>query len=69
LLTDCEAESNFETFVRNTDPASNLAAPSVTVPVAEKHSLPVGLSFDALPGQDSLLLERARQLSRLLAMH
>jgi Asp-tRNA(Asn)/Glu-tRNA(Gln) amidotransferase A subunit family amidase len=68
LLTECEAESNFETFVRNTDPASNLAAPSVTVPVAEKHSLPVGLSFDALPGQDSLLLERSRQLSRLLAM-
>lgn len=53
LLSACADESNFETFVRNTDPASNLAAPSISVPVAAAGELPVGLSFDALPGQDS----------------
>ncbi|MGE7956861.1 amidase family protein [Pseudomonas sp. NPDC089530] len=68
LLRDCEAQEHFERFVRNTDPASNLAAPSVSVPVAAPGSLPVGLSFDALPGQDHKLLQMAQQLSRLLAL-
>jgi len=68
LLSDCDAEGHFDRFVRNTDPASNLAAPSVTLPVAAPASLPVGLSFDALPGQDGFLLEAAQQLSRLLAL-
>jgi mandelamide amidase len=66
LLSDCSDESNFETFVRNTDPASNLAAPSISIPVAGAGSLPVGLSFDALPGQDSFLLASVRQLTHLL---
>lgn len=66
LLSDCSDESNFETFVRNTDPASNLAAPSISVPVAAAGALPVGLSFDALPGQDDFLLANVRHLTRLL---
>lgn len=66
LLADCADESHFERFVRNTDPASNLAAPSMTVPVAAKGSLPVGLSFDALPGQDGFLLQAVSRLSPLL---
>ncbi|WP_339495567.1 amidase family protein [Pseudomonas sp. RA_105y_Pfl2_P56] len=66
LLSDCSDESNFETFVRNTDPASNLAAPSISIPVARAGSLPVGLSFDALPGQDDFLLASVRQLTHLL---
>lgn len=65
LLSDCPNESHFETFVRNTDPASNLAAPSISVPVAAG-ALPVGLSFDALPGQDDFLLANVRYLMRLL---
>ncbi|AZD06942.1 Indoleacetamide hydrolase [Pseudomonas chlororaphis] len=68
LLSDSGAQEHFERFVRNTDPASNLAAPSVSVPVAEPGSLPVGLSFDALPGQDHQLLQMAQQLGRLLAL-
>lgn len=68
LLSDSDAESHFERFVRNTDPASNLATPSVSLPVAAPGALPVGLSLDALPGQDSFLLETAQKLSRLLAM-
>jgi len=63
LLTDCADESHFERFVRNTDPASNLAAPSITVPVAAPGALPVGLSFDALPGQDLFLLQAVSRLS------
>ena len=66
LLSACADESNFETFVRNTDPASNLAAPSISVPVAAAGELPVGLSFDALPGQDSFLLANVRHLTHLL---
>ncbi|WP_085701719.1 amidase family protein [Pseudomonas sp. B15(2017)] len=66
LLTDCADESHFERFVRNTDPASNLAAPSITVPVAATGALPVGLSFDALPGQDRFLLQAVSRLSALL---
>ncbi|MBC3775629.1 amidase family protein [Pseudomonas sp. SWRI99] len=66
LLSDCSAESNFETFVRNTDPASNLAAPSISIPVAAAGALPVGLSFDALAGQDDFLLAKVRHLSHLL---
>ncbi|WP_085580194.1 MULTISPECIES: amidase family protein [unclassified Pseudomonas] len=63
LLGDCADESHFERFVRNTDPASNLAAPSISVPVAAEGALPVGLSFDALPGQDEVLLAHVRRLS------
>lgn len=66
LLSACADESNFETFVRNTDPASNLAAPSISVPVAAAGALPVGLSFDALPGQDGFLLANVQRLARLL---
>jgi indoleacetamide hydrolase len=66
LLGDCPNESHFETFVRNTDPASNLAAPSISVPVAAAGALPVGLSFDALPGQDDFLLANVRYLMHLL---
>ncbi|WP_339449172.1 amidase family protein [Pseudomonas sp. EA_5y_Pfl2_R50] len=66
LLSDCSAERNFETFVRNTDPASNLAAPSISIPVGAAGALPVGLSFDALPGQDSFLLASVRYLTQLL---
>ena len=66
LLSDCPNESHFETFVRNTDPASNLAAPSISVPVAAAGALPVGLSFDALPGQDDFLLANVRYLMHLL---
>ena len=66
LLSDCSDESNFEAFVRNTDPASNLAAPSISIPVAAAGGLPVGLSFDALPGQDSFLLANVRHLTHLL---
>ncbi|CAI8983138.1 Indoleacetamide hydrolase [Pseudomonas sp. IT-347P] len=68
LLSACSDESNFETFVRNTDPASNLAAPSISVPVAPKGALPVGLSFDALPGQDDFLLANVRHLTHLLGI-
>jgi mandelamide amidase len=66
LLSACADESNFETFVRNTDPASNLAAPSISVPVAAAGALPVGLSFDALPEQDDFLLANVRHLKHLL---
>ncbi|MBV4477140.1 amidase family protein [Pseudomonas botevensis] len=66
LLEDCAMESHFERFVRNTDPASNLAAPSITIPVAAADALPVGLSFDALPGQDGFLLQAVSRLAQRL---
>lgn len=67
LLDDCANPQHFESFVRNTDIASNLAAPSLTIPVAAADSLPVGLSFDALPGKDGSLLATALHLSSYLS--
>lgn len=46
-----------EAYLRNTDPTAFAGLPSISVPAGRTTSgLPVGLSFDGLPGTDSALL-------------
>ncbi|AGA64394.1 Indoleacetamide hydrolase [Liberibacter crescens BT-1] len=66
-LKEADEDINFTNCIRNTDPASNLAMPSVTIPVASKGVLPVGLSIDGLPGKDLFILEIAVKLEKYLA--
>jgi mandelamide amidase len=49
--------STLEAYLRNTDPTSFAGLPSISVPAGRTRSgLPVGLSFDGLPGADTALL-------------
>jgi mandelamide amidase len=53
-------------YLRNTDPTAFAGLPSISVPAGRTASgLPVGLSFDGLPGADSTLLGLAAAFERL----
>jgi mandelamide amidase len=55
-----------EAYLRNTDPTSFAGLPSISVPAGRTASgLPVGLSFDGLPGTDPTLLALAAAFERL----
>jgi mandelamide amidase len=54
-----------EAYLRNTDPTAFAGLPSISVPAGRTASgLPVGLSFDGLPGTDSVLLGLAAAFER-----
>jgi Asp-tRNA(Asn)/Glu-tRNA(Gln) amidotransferase A subunit family amidase len=54
-----------EAYLRNTDPTAFAGLPSISVPAGFTASgLPVGLSFDGLPGSDSVLLALAAAFER-----
>jgi mandelamide amidase len=55
-----------EAYLRNTDPTAFAGLPSISVPAGRTASgLPVGLSFDGLPGADATLLALAAAFERL----
>lgn len=56
----------FPTYIRNTDPASNIGAPGLSLPLPVS-GLPVGLEIDARPGDDARLLAAASALESLFA--
>jgi Asp-tRNA(Asn)/Glu-tRNA(Gln) amidotransferase A subunit family amidase len=54
-----------DAYLRNTDPTAFAGLPSISVPAGRTASgLPVGLSFDGLPGTDSVLLALASAFER-----
>jgi mandelamide amidase len=54
-----------EAYLRNTDPTAFAGLPSISVPAGRTPSgLPVGLSFDGLPGTDPVLLALAAAFER-----
>lgn len=57
----------FPTFARNCDLGSNLGAPGITLPCSVTQGLPVGIEFDALPGQDRALLALALAAEKAMA--
>lgn len=57
----------FPTYIRNTDLGSNIGAPGISLPCHPAGSLPVGIEFDARPGEDRALLALARAAERALA--
>ncbi|QTG17185.1 amidase (plasmid) [Agrobacterium tumefaciens] len=61
-LTTASHPDLFAKCIRNTDLASNAGLPSITIPVAPKGGLPVGLNLDAASGRDRYLLEAASRL-------
>ncbi|WFS03689.1 amidase family protein [Rhizobium tumorigenes] len=67
LVSEAAHPDIFAECIRNTDLASNAALPSITIPVAPKGALPVGLSFDAACGKDRYLLEAATGLEKVIS--
>lgn len=65
-ITEAEDAVVFEKLVRNTDIASSVGAPSLTLPVGLSGQLSVGLSLDGLPGEDRRLLGQAMAVSAIL---
>ena len=59
----------FATYIRNTDPGSNIGAPGISLPCPVGTQLPVGIEFDALPGGDRALLFLAEAVERSMAQH
>jgi indoleacetamide hydrolase len=60
-----EQVPTFGTYIRNTDHASLIGAPGISLPVGLANGLPVGIEIDALPGQDRALLDVAAALEAL----
>lgn len=57
----------FLTSIRNTGPGSTAGMPAVSLPAGETDTgLPIGISLEALPGDDSALLAVARQVEAVL---
>ncbi|WP_340615115.1 amidase family protein [Xenorhabdus thailandensis] len=65
-IAEADDPAVFEKLVRNTDIASSIGAPSLTLPVGLSGQLSVGLSLDGLPGEDRLLLSQAMAISAIL---
>ncbi|MEO9516866.1 MAG: indoleacetamide hydrolase [Paracoccaceae bacterium] len=57
----------FPTYIRNTDLGSNVGAPGISLPCPVTSGLPVGIEFDALPGQDRALLALALAAEKAMA--
>jgi mandelamide amidase len=58
----------FLTTIRNTGPGSTAGMPSISLPAgATATGLPIGISLEALPGEDSALLAVARGVEAALA--
>lgn len=65
-IRDAANPALFARVIRNTDLSSNAALPSISLPVAAKGELPVGLNLDAAQGNDRLLLSMAASIEKLL---
>ncbi|QYN37572.1 indole acetimide hydrolase [Pseudonocardia sp. DSM 110487] len=66
VLINGRQVGTLEAYLRNTDPTAFAGLPSITVPAGRAASgLPVGLSFDGLPGTDTTLLALAAAFERL----
>ncbi|MDE0112167.1 MAG: amidase family protein, partial [Albidovulum sp.] len=59
--------STFATYIRNTDLGSNIGAPGISLPCPDVQGMPVGIEFDALPGEDRSLLGLARTIEHAMA--
>ena len=57
----------FPTYIRNTDLGSNVGAPGISLPCPINSGLPVGIEFDALPGQDLSLMALAGAAEKAMA--
>lgn len=57
----------FPTYIRNTDLGSNIGAPGISLPCPVTSGLPVGIEFDAQPGQDRALLGLALAVEKAMA--
>jgi indoleacetamide hydrolase len=58
----------FPTTIRNTAPGSTAGMPAITVPAGRSAGgLPIGISLEALPGEDPALLAAAQRVEEVLA--
>ena len=57
----------FPTYIRNTDPGSNIGAPGISLPCPVSAGLPVGIELDGAPGADRALLSLARAVEQAMA--
>lgn len=65
-IEDVEKTSLFECLIANTDLASTVGAPSMSIPISKSDQIPVGLSIDGLPNQDTQLLACALKIEEIL---
>jgi len=56
----------FNKRIRNTDIASSTGVPSITMPVADRGNLSLGLSSDGLPKEDRQLISHALAIEAIL---
>jgi len=62
-----EQVPTFLTYIRNTDLASNLGVPGISIPCRNVTGLPVGIEFDGLAGKDAELLGLAKAAETVLS--
>ncbi len=67
VMLNGEWVPTFTTYIRNTDPGSNIGAPGISLPCPVGTQLPVGIEFDSLPGRDRSLLFLAGAVERSMA--
>lgn len=65
-VEDADKPDVFQKLIHNTDIASSVGAPSLTIPVAEQGSMSVGLSLDGLPKADRKIISQALAIEALL---
>lgn len=65
-IEDADKPEVFHKLIRNTDIASSVGAPSVTIPVAGKGRMSVGLSLDGLPKADRKIISQALAIEAIL---
>ncbi|MEM7061436.1 MAG: indoleacetamide hydrolase [Pseudomonadota bacterium] len=67
ITLNSEQARTFPTYIRNTDLGSNIGAPGISLPCPVSAGLPVGIEFDAMPGNDRTLLALARAVEKAMA--
>lgn len=65
-VEDADKPEVFHKLIRNTDIASSVGAPSVTIPVADRGQISVGLSLDGLPKTDRKIISQALAIEAIL---
>lgn len=65
-IEDVKKTSLFECLIANTDLASTVGAPSMSIPISKSDQIPVGLSIDGISNQDTQLLACALKIEEIL---
>lgn len=65
-VEDADNPEVFHKLIRNTDIVSSVGGPSLTIPIADKGEMSVGLSLDGLPNADRKIISHALAIEAIL---